>query len=98
MIFQVWEKIIGVDVADWGVKNMKTRWGTCNAADKRIWINLQMAKKPAQCLKYVIVHELVHLIEKNHNKNFLSYMDKFLPTWRDIKGELNAFALDYMEE
>jgi predicted metal-dependent hydrolase len=97
-LIEKWENIIGVEVSDFGVKNMKTRWGTCNAEDKRIWINLQLAKKPPQCLEYVIVHELVHLIEKKHNKNFLSHMDKLLPNWRVIKDELNAFTLEYMEE
>lgn len=61
-LLEKWHKIIGVQVSDWGVKNMKTRWGTCNVKDKRIWLNLQLAKKHPQCLEYVIVHELVHLL------------------------------------
>lgn len=97
-LLEKWQKVIGVTVLDWGVKNMKTRWGTCNIKDKRIWLNLQLAKKYPQCLEYVIVHELVHLLEKNHNKIFTGYMDKFLPNWRVTKEELNALILDYMEE
>lgn len=97
-LLEKWQKIIGVTANDWGVKNMKTRWGTCNIKDKRIWLNLQLAKKPFNCLEYVIVHELVHLLEKNHNKIFISYMDEFLPNWRKIKEELNSLILDYMEE
>jgi predicted metal-dependent hydrolase len=93
-----WQKIIGVTALDWGVKNMKTRWGTCNVKDKRIWLNLQLAKKYPQCLEYVVVHELVHLLEKNHNKIFIAYMDKFLPDWRTTKEELNELILDFMEE
>lgn len=97
-ILEKWQKIIGVTASDWGVKNMKTRWGTCNIEDKRIWLNLQLVKKPFECLEYVMVHELVHLLEKNHNKIFINYMDEFLPNWRKIKEELNSLILDYMEE
>lgn len=97
-LLEKWQNVIGVTANAWGVKNMKTRWGTCNVKDKRIWFNLQLAKKYAECLEYVIVHELVHLLEENHNKIFIGYMDKFLPNWRIIKDELNALILDYMEE
>ncbi len=93
-----WEAIIGVKTNSWGVKNMKTRWGTCNAKDKRIWINLQLAKKPVNCLEYVVVHELVHLLEKNHTAAFVEYMDKFLPNWRVVKDELNGFIMDCYDE
>jgi len=97
-LLEKWQKVIGVTADDWGVKNMKTRWGTCNVKDKRIWLNLQLAKKYPQCLEYVLVHELVHLLEKKHNKIFTDYMDKFLPNWRTTKEELNSLILDYMEE
>ena len=96
-ILKKWQRIIGVIAIEWGIKNMKTRWGTCNVGDKRIWLNLQLAKKHPQCLEYIIVHELVHLLEKSHNKNFVAYMDKFLPDWRTIKDELNGLILDYIE-
>ena len=86
-----WEAIMGVTVNDWGVKLMKTRWGTCNVQDKRIWINLELAKKNPQCLEYIIVHEMVHLLERHHNKKYKAYMDKFLPNWKSIKNELNSF-------
>jgi predicted metal-dependent hydrolase len=62
-----WEAIIGVEVADWGVKQMKTRWGTCNIEARRIWLNLELIKKPAHCLEFIIVHEMVHLLERHHN-------------------------------
>ncbi|WP_097027670.1 M48 family metallopeptidase [Clostridium peptidivorans] len=93
-LLEKWQKIIGVTAEEWGVKNMKTRWGTCNVRDKRIWLNLQLAKKHPKCLEYVVVHELVHLLEKSHNNIFIGYMDKFLPNWRKIKKELNAFIDD----
>jgi predicted metal-dependent hydrolase len=98
-LIEKWEKIIGVKTNDFGVKNMRTRWGTCNVKDKRIWINLQLAKKPVACLEYIVVHELVHLLEKNHTPVFIEYMDKFLPGWRVTKDELNGFIMDkYFEE
>ena len=73
--------------------------GNFTLAVKRIWLNLQLAKKPVNCLEYVVVHELVHLLEKNHNAAFVDYMDKFLPNWRVTKDELNSFIMDrYLEE
>lgn len=94
-----WEGIIGVQAESIRIKNMLTRWGTCNIKDKRIWINLQLAKKPIECLEYVVVHELVHLLEKSHNSTFIEYMDKYLPDWRVKKDLLNSFILDrYLEE
>lgn len=97
-LIEKWQRMIGVEIAGWGVKNMKTRWGSCNAKAKRIWLNLQLAKKYPQCLEYVVVHELVHLLEKKHNKAFVAYMDLFLSDWQITKDELNGLILDYMEE
>ena len=65
-----WEAIIGVQVAEWGVKQMKTRWGTCNIEAQRIWLNLELIKKPVHCLEYIIVHEMIHLLERHHNERF----------------------------
>ena len=87
-LIEKWQKIIGVVSPDWGVKDMKTRWGTCNIRDKRIWINLQLVKKHPLCLEYIVVHELVHFLEKKHDKVFYGFMDKFLPDWKRIKTEL----------
>jgi predicted metal-dependent hydrolase len=98
-LIEKWEEIIGVKANTVGVKNMLTRWGTCNVEDKKVWINLKLAKKPVNCLEYVVVHELVHLLEKNHTTIFVEYMDKFLPNWSIIKDELNSFIMDsYLEE
>jgi predicted metal-dependent hydrolase len=85
-----WQPIIGVKVEEWGVKLMKTRWGSCNTQAKRVWINLELAKKRPRCLEYIIVHEMVHLLERGHNARFYGYMDKFLPQWKSIKAELNG--------
>ena len=85
-----WEPIMGVKVEEFGVKQMKTRWGTCNTSAKRIWINLELAKKPPDCLEYIVVHEMVHLLERNHNEKFKAYMNQFLPYWPSIKDQLNG--------
>ena len=67
----------------------RTRWGSCNVTKKRVWLNLQLAKKPIRCLEYVIVHELVHLLEKNHNRRFYGFMDRFCLNGPELKQELN---------
>ncbi len=84
-----WERTIGVASSGFRIRDMKTRWGTCNTRTKMICLNLQLAKKPPKCLEYVVVHELVHLLERSHNSIFKGYMDLFLPEWRGIKAELN---------
>ena len=75
-----WESVIGVSVSEWGVKKMKTRWGTCTIEARRIWINLELAKKSPQCLEYIVVHEMVHLIERHHNDRFWRLWTSFSPT------------------
>ncbi len=81
--------IVGKQPNEWHIKNMKTRWGTCNVVDKRIWINLQLAKYPVRCLDYVVIHELTHLHERGHTKRFWALMDVFCPEWRQIRKELS---------
>lgn len=88
-LIEKWEEVIGEKVLDFGVKQMRTRWGTCNIKNRRIWINLELAKKPPQHLEYVIVHEIMHLVERGHGPFFQRLMDKFYPEWRNIKQELN---------
>ncbi len=88
-----WQDTIGVTANGWGVKKMKTRWGSCNIGAKRIWLNLELVKKPPECLEYVLVHELVHLLERKHNKRFKAYMDKYLPDWRERRERLNRMPL-----
>ena len=75
---------------------MTTRWGTCNTQTKKIWINLQLAKKPRECLDYILLHELAHLKVRNHGKAFVAILDAHMPNWREIKRELNAATLDYL--
>lgn len=89
-LITIYEKKMGVSVKYYGIKKMKTRWGTCNAREQRIWFNLELAKKSADCLEYIVVHEMVHLLEQSHNKRFKLLMDHYLPGWKDIKKKLNA--------
>lgn len=88
-----WQPIVGKQVNDWRVKKMKTKWGSCNIAAKRIWINLELVKKSPECLEYILVHELVHLHERHHNENFKSLMDRFLPNWRLSRDTLKSEPL-----
>jgi len=96
-IIDKWEEILKVRVDDWQVKQMKTKWGSCNIEKKRIWLNLELAKKPEHCLEYIIVHEMVHLLERHHNDRFLYYMDTHLPNWRQLKTELNKLPVSHAD-
>jgi predicted metal-dependent hydrolase len=96
-LIEKWEKVVGINVAEWEVKKMKTKWGTCNREAKRIWLNLELAKKPEHCLEYIIVHEMVHFLERNHTDRFVAYMDKFMPSWVNYKQELNQLILKHEE-
>lgn len=96
-IIEKWKKVLKVEVADWQVKQMKTKWGACNIEQRRIWINLELAKKPEHCLEYIIVHEMVHLLERHHNERFLYYMDTYLSNWRQLKSELNKLPVSHAD-
>lgn len=92
-----WEKIMKVKVVEFGIKRMRTKWGTCTREAERIWLNLELAKKPLQCIEYIIVHEMVHLLERHHNERFMAYIDKFMPQWRHYKEELSRLPVGHME-
>ncbi|WP_375436603.1 M48 family metallopeptidase [uncultured Hymenobacter sp.] len=89
-----WQRTVDVRVNEWGIKQMKTRWGTCNIRAKRIWLNLELIKRPTPCLEYVVVHELVHLHERLHNARFWGLMDHFMPEWRMHREQLKKTLLD----
>lgn len=93
-LFPLWESKIGVSITQFKIRKMKTRWGSCSPSSKSIRINLELIKKPPECLEYIVVHELVHLLEPSHNKRFISLMDSFLPKWRLYSSELNAFLVN----
>jgi hypothetical protein len=88
-----WEPTIGVKVSDVRIKRMKTRWGSCNTDARRIWLNLELAKKPASCLEYILVHEMVHIFERHHNERFRDLLDTLMPAWRHCREELNRAPL-----
>lgn len=90
-----WQPVLGVRAEQWGIKKMKTKWGSCNVTARRIWLNLELAKKPVKCLEYIVVHELVHLLERNHTERFTALMDEFLPNWRVCRDVLNSGVLGY---
>lgn len=94
-LIEKWQPVIGEEVADWGIKKMKTKWGSCNIAQARIWLNLELVKKPIECLEYILVHEMVHLLERYHNDNYREYMDKLLPQWRLNRDVLNRAPLGH---
>lgn len=90
-----WQPKLSVHVTNWGIKKMKTKWGSCNVGARRIWLNLELAKKPVQCLEYIVVHELVHLLERNHTERFTALMDRYLPDWRARREVLNGSPLGH---
>ena len=91
-----WEKTTGLYCSSWQSKYMTTKWGTCNPTSKKIWLNLQLAKKPIECLEYVILHELAHLKVHNHGPEFTAILDQYMPYWREHKRRLNDSTLDYL--
>jgi predicted metal-dependent hydrolase len=94
-MIEKYEKSMNLKVEELQIRKMRTRWGSCNPRKKKIIINLELVKKPLQCLEYVITHEMVHFFERKHNKKFISYMDKFLPNWRHCKQNLNLLPTNY---
>ena len=91
------EQKTGVKSESWSIRQMKTRWGTCNHKTGKLLFNLELAKKPINCIEYVVVHELLHLVENKHNKNFVDLMEKYLPKWQSIKNDLNSCILSFEE-
>lgn len=97
-ILPKWEELTNLHCDSWQTKYMITKWGACNTDKKKLWFNLQLAQKPIECLDYVILHELIHLRERTHNTTFCSYMDLYMPNWRELRKTLNDSKLDYYEQ
>lgn len=97
VLIEKWENKMGVSVNDWGVRRMKTKWGSCNIESKRIWLNLELAKKPLRCLEYIVVHEMAHLFERHHNERFFKLISTYLPNWKQLKSELDRIPTSYDE-
>lgn len=92
-LIEKWEPILGVDVAAYFLQRMKTRWGGCNDRSRHIRLNTELVKKPKDLLEYVVVHEMVHLLEPNHSERFVAILDRHYPSWREARLELNALPL-----
>jgi predicted metal-dependent hydrolase len=92
-----WEKRMGVKSESFGIRKMKTKWGSCNTDTKSVLLNLELAKKPYQCIEYIVVHELVHLLERRHNDRFITLMNRFLPEWKQLKNDLNRLPISHFE-
>jgi predicted metal-dependent hydrolase len=88
-----WEPIIDRKVPRWSIRRMKTKWGSCNRQTGHIWFNLELAKKHPLCLEYIVVHEMTHLLERNHGERYTKLMDTYMPDWRARRDELNAAPL-----
>lgn len=85
----LWEARTGLHPSAWQIKNMKTRWGTCNTATRKIWLNLQLVKQPPVCLDYVIAHELTHLRYPGHGQDFQAFLTRAMPNWPEVRKALN---------
>lgn len=94
-LVQEWETVLGVNAKEICYKRMKTRWGTCNVVEHRIWINTELAKYAFPCIEYIVVHELCHLLERGHGQAFKALMDKHLPHWKNLRHELNGKGVRY---
>ena len=96
-LIEIWERHLKVGVQRLFVQQMRTKWGSCNPAACSIRLNTELAKKPRECLEYVVLHELVHLIERRHDERFRQYMDRFMPQWRQYRDELNRAPLAHAD-
>jgi predicted metal-dependent hydrolase len=96
-LIEVWERRLRVGVQHLFVQRMRTKWGSCNPTARSIRLNTELAKKPRECLEYVVLHELVHLIERRHDERFKQYMDRFMPLWRQYRDELNRAPLAHVD-
>jgi predicted metal-dependent hydrolase len=88
-----WQHRVGVEVAEVRIRKMKTRWGSCSAAARRLWLNVELAKKSPNCVEYILVHEMIHLVERHHNERFRELLDAAMPNWRVARDELNSAPL-----
>jgi len=91
------EKKMNIKVDEVRIRIMKTKWGTCNSKANRIWLNTELAKKPIESMEYILIHEMVHLLERKHSEKFMAYMDEFSPKWKYLREELNRAPLGHVE-
>ena len=96
-LFAKWAPVMGVSVERCFIQQMKTKWGSCNPTKRHIRLNTELAKKPRECLEYIVVHEMTHLLEPTHNAHFIALMDRFMPSWRHLRDELNRLPVRHEE-
>ena len=92
-LIEKWERLIGVRVRRFFIQRMKTKWGSCNDRAGSIRLNTDLARKPMECLEYIVVHEMVHLLEPTHNARFMALMDQFMPKWQSHRDVLNRLPV-----
>ncbi len=97
MLIAKYEKKMNLQVGNWKIKKMKTKWGSCTPTTKKILINLELAKKPVECIEYIVVHEMIHLLERKHSDVFKAYLDRYLPSWERYRDMLNSSCLGFDE-
>ena len=95
-LLEIWQTRTRLIPESWQIKDMKTKWGSCTKNKGKLWFNLQLAKKPIDCIEYVVLHELIHLKVEKHNKEFKNLMQQYMPNWQERKSTLNNFILDYI--
>jgi len=92
-VIERWSSALGIDAPRWGIRKMKTKWGSCNPKKAQVWLNLELAKKQPRALDYVILHEIAHFISDRHDDRFVEVLDTMMPTWREVRRELNDMPL-----
>lgn len=92
-LIEVHSKKMGLSDFEFSIRKSKTKWGSCSTEKRKLWFNLELSKKPIDCIEYIVVHELIHLKERKHNKRFILLLDKYLPNWRLQKDKLNELPI-----
>ena len=94
-LIRPWEEQLGIHAERWVLRPMKTRWGSCSMRTRRIRLNTELARRPRECLEYILVHEMMHLLEPTHNARFHALMDRYLPSWRTCRQTLNRHPIRF---
>lgn len=92
-LIKKWEALLGVSLSVWEIRMMAARWGSCSKAKQKAYFNVELAKKPVDCVEYVVAHEMIHLIERNHTDHFHRLLDTYLPAWQELKNKLNEMPV-----
>jgi predicted metal-dependent hydrolase len=95
---ETWASILEVAPTFWGIREMRTKWGSCNPKSGSIWLNLELSKKQVEAIDYIVLHELAHLVSPRHDERFIATLDAHMPRWRQIRSDLNALPLSSWNE